>query len=360
MNTIKPYSVLSLIGILVFFLLLSTGALSDEGTSYKPDSEIASSSSSSEGSDEQKVTTGTSYRPDSKTNKKSDNSTQNPANTPANRSGVENSKTYRPDINIGTNRNTSGIYKPPTSTTSQGSIYRPRENYYYGTSYRPDQKTLYYRERYYDNTGGVGYKPIYKSGKYYYPQHNYNRSFNFGYWLFDNWANQGRRSVYYYYGDYPYIDTTRIFLSSYPSVIYAGDRVMNCDGLYLADPICRSLDKALEDIRKSWLNGRYDLFEKYVRPSDRISIFLDGNFDYQIRGRDFLDMTRDVIGQTDTISFVWDGIRKRSNNNITAFAEHKFRDTNRRTQRVYLAYTFRPLGNQMYIQEVSSSNRKFY
>ena len=325
MKSIKFYSYLFLIAILMFFVSISTGAISDEGTSYKPESE---NSSSSEASDEHKITTGTSYRP---------------------------------DIIIGTtDKNSPDSYKSSTSSSSQGTIYKPDENYNSGKSYKPDQRAIYYRDRYYDYRGGIGYKPIYKYGRYYYPQHNYSKPFNFGYWLFDNWLNSGRRSVYYYYGDYPYIETTRIFLSRCPSIIYAGDRVMNCDALYLADPICKSLDKSLEDIRKSWLNGRYDLFEKYVRPSDRISIFLDGNFEYQMRGRDFLDMTRDVIGQIDTISFVWDGIRKRSNNNITAFAEHKFRDVNKRVQTVYLAYTFKFLGQRVYIEEVYSSVRKFY
>lgn len=200
--------------------------------------------------------------------------------------------------------------------------------------------------------------PSYKQGNYYYPSKGDNKPFHYGHWVFDRApSNNCRRSLYFYYGRLPYVDTVRVRIGSSVVISYTNRtyRYHGGDGYYLSRDGDRVFDKALYDIRDAWVSGRFDLVRDHVIGSQMISVLLDGSYDYSLSSSDYIDMTQDAIEQTRTISFTWEIIRQRANGDYTAFGKHIYRDDNNVLKNVYVSYTLTRIGSRYGIIEVGSS-----
>lgn len=280
----------------------------------------------------------------------------------------------------------SGSYKPG-STYKPGTTYKPSYEQYRGPSsissyklggeqyraptYKPDYKpaatkptTVYVRPTpspRYSYVEPKHYKPpVYKSGRYYYSSGYLSRPCYYGHWTFSYYPDYSRKSCYYHYGIFPYVSISRVVVTSYPQVVYVGEPIYISGGYYLEKSRYEALDEALADIRGAWLGGRFDLIERHVRPCERIAIFLDGRYDYSVEGNDYLQMTHDAVEDLQTSSFVWDNIRKRSDGTVTAFATHRFYESDSYTNTVYVSYTLKKIGSEYYITEVGSSLSPLY
>ena len=146
-----------------------------------------------------------------------------------------------------------------------------------------------------------------------------------------------------------------MYETPYPEVVYVDRPVYVNGGYYLESQKYQALDDALADIRSAWISGRYDLVERHVMSEDKVAVFLDGRYDYSIDGEDYLLMTRDAIEDMETVSFVWDEVKQRSDNTVTAFGTHKYYDAAGATRSVYVSYTLDKVGSRYYIVEIGSS-----
>lgn len=224
--------------------------------------------------------------------------------------------------------------------------------YYKPTTYKPQYTYSHYK-------APSSYKPpTYRYGRYHYSHTHYTRPCTFGFWSFDYYPSYCRRSLYYHYGLFPYIQITRIIVSSYPRVVYVGDPIYVYGSRYEFDRY-PGLDQALADIRSAWMSGRLDLLDRHVSDSRDIAILLDGRYDYSVSPDDYVEMTEDALGEMDTVSFVWDKVRTRGDGDVTAFATHTYR-TRGSTHRVHVSYTLDRAGSYYFITEVGSSQDRWY
>lgn len=204
--------------------------------------------------------------------------------------------------------------------------------------------------------------PTYRGGFYYYSCRPSDRPHHYGYWVFDRtYPAFSRKSVYFYYGAFPYVETTRVHIGPYITLSYSTTRVtIDRDRYYLNGRRIDGLDRALSDIRYAWLDGRPKLIEKYVPAQQWIAVFLDGRYDYSLDPDDYTRMTEDAIDGIRTIRFTWEEIGQHTNGDFTAFGKHTYRDDSGRTKTVYVSYTLHRIGSEYVIAEVGSSDRAMY
>jgi len=204
--------------------------------------------------------------------------------------------------------------------------------------------------------------PTYRGGFYYYSCRPSDRPHHYGYWVFDRtYPAFSRKSVYYHYGAFPYVETARVHIGPYITLSYSRTPVtIERDRYYLNGRRIDGLDRALSDIRYAWLDDRPELIEKYLPAHQWMAVFLDGRYDYSLDPADYIRMTEDAIDEIRTIRFTWEEIRQHTNGDYTAFARHTYRDDYVRTQTVYVSYTLHRIGQEYVIVEVGSSDRAMY
>lgn len=221
------------------------------------------------------------------------------------------------------------------------------------SSYRPAVTKPHFT--YSDHKAPKGYRPpTYREGHYYYSHPHYTRPCSFGFWSLDYYSGFSRRSMYFHYGLFPYIEVTRIIVDSYPTVIYVDQPIYTVYGVRYENSRYPGLDEALGDIRSAWISGRYDLIERHVRNSNDIAVLLDGRYDYSVAPDDYLAMTQDALGEMDSVSWVWDKVQPRRDGTITGFATHTYRSGDA-VRKVYVSYTLQKVDGCYYIVEVGST-----
>ncbi|MCE5322508.1 hypothetical protein LLG46_04230 [bacterium] len=186
-----------------------------------------------------------------------------------------------------------------------------------------------------------------------YPSKPNYRPAHYTHWVFDIRSTPScRKSVYFYFGYLPYVSTARVYVDPYIYVEYRSAPVIISNGYYLYRQHTTQLDDALADIRSAWLDGRVDLIKRHISSSMRIAVLLDGKYDYSVDSDDYADMTNDAIDQMNTVGFVWESVRQRTDGNYTASAKHTYIDDSGQQKSVYVSYT---LDRYYDIVEVGSS-----
>jgi len=246
----------------------------------------------------------------------------------------------------------------PSSRPARDDYRRPEPSRFSPKAYHPSPV----KPRYVPAPAPKSYRPpTYRQGCYYYPAVYVSRPCHYGYWTFGYYSGFSVRSLYFHYGYFPYIAVTRVIDLSYPRVVYVDTPIyVRSSGYYLENTRNQALDDTLADIRSAWVAGRFDLIQRHVTSNGKIAVLLDGEYDYSIEADDYLRMTRDAIEHMDTVSFVWDCVRERSDGGVTAFASHVYYDSSGREKTVYVSYTLQRYGSAYYITEVGSSLTPLY
>lgn len=268
----------------------------------------------------------------------------------------------KPDTRHDDNDKNRSGYKPGTTTSKSTNHYPSTQSIRdrklaqarmpATKSYKP---AVNYNFTYAHYKAPTSYKPpTYKSGRYYYAHKHYTRPCTFGFWSFDYYPSYSRRSIYYHYGLFPYIQITRIIVDSYPTVVYVGQPIYTVYGARYDNDRYPGLDEALANIRSSWVSGRLDLLDRHVLDYGTVAIMLDGRYDYSITTDDYVEMTEDAMGEMDTVSFIWDKVQQRHNGDVTAFATHTYRSGGY-VRKVYVSYTLQRIGGRYFISEVGST-----
>ena len=207
-----------------------------------------------------------------------------------------------------------------------------------------------------------GYRtPTFSGGFYHYSQRPRFRPLRFGFWIFDTFDPfYCRQSLYLHYGYFPYIAYSRVYVRPYVVVNYYDTPYFYGDDGYYLSRHNIALDDALSDIRRAWLDGRVGLIKDHVDSEDSIAVLLDGRYDYSMDADDYVETTSDAIDEMQTVSFIWQGVRQRTNGEFTAFAKHVFRDASGDTHAAYVSYTLRRIDGEYYITEAGSSKSSLY
>ena len=181
----------------------------------------------------------------------------------------------------------------------------------------------------------------------------------------------------YYTGLFPpYVSISRLVYHSRPSrtwvyidlPIYCDDDAHRRYGYYYytSDSRYGSLTSALRDVQRAWEREDEDYLMRHLSRREEVDIYLNGSYRYSVDRGDFVDMTRDAMNGIRTVSFRFDKVRRRGNNEAVAHAKHVYYDSgywwydrgDRNT--VYVSYTFERYGDTWYITEVGTSRGRLY
>lgn len=315
--------------------VVTTPKENDNPQTQKPDANTSNSGSSQNQSNSDYRPPANTYRPDQKT----DGNTPRPNDS-------RNSSTNNPQPPADSyhpNTSQSGSEEHRIITTPTGTV-----------SGSPEHRIIT-NQKSADNDRPHNYRPPgHRERNHYYPSRP--KPCHYGYWVFDNHNYDAcRRSVYFSYGYFPYVQTTHVQTIPYTVPSYQSTRPALVNGYYLAK-YATLLDNALMEIRDAWMTGKYELIDKHLDSSRTIAVFLDGTYDYSVTASDYADMTCDAIEEIQTVSFMWEDIKQRADSDYTAFGKHIFRNVLGDMQTVYVSYTLQKMGQDYVIIEVGASN----
>ncbi len=197
--------------------------------------------------------------------------------------------------------------------------------------------------------------PVYTGGFYRYDARPHYRPARYGFWCWNYDPLFTRRSVYFHFGWYPYVQVARVWIAPYVVFeYYPTPVVIRTGGYYLSDNGNQALDNALSDIRDAWMDSRLDLLSNHVEEDESVAVLLDGSYDYSLEPDDYVQMTSDAMEQMQTASFTWTTVRHRRDGAYTAFGKHVYYDADNRQKTVYVSYTLQWEGGAYWITEVGS------
>ncbi|MBI3911194.1 MAG: hypothetical protein HY320_09710 [Armatimonadetes bacterium] len=131
------------------------------------------------------------------------------------------------------------------------------------------------------------------------------------------------------------------------------------DGFYLSPAMSAdTLPAALDDIRRSWLNGDFEHFKTRVRSDGKVRIYPAGKYAYSIAAEDFLQVAREAMVKIDTIGFEFDAPQQTEGARVLVTGKHIFIDAEKQKQEVYISYALeRGKDGRWRITGAGSSNR---
>lgn len=236
--------------------------------------------------------------------------------------------------------------RPKPRLRYEPSHYVTYRNYYSGHYYRPY----------------TGWRAPYSySGVYYYSWPHRIEPCYFGHYVFSYVRDYSYPSVYFHFGYFPYLHRSRVIVINVPVVRYVDVVRVNYrfdDDYYLSAPSYGSIDRTLADVRRAWIRNDWDLFRDYVRPDERMHVYIDGRYSYSIDGVDYLDMTRDALERTDTIDIDFYSVKRSDCDRYIAYGTHTYYDIDGQKKCVYVSYTFERVRGEWVIVEVGSSKNR--
>ena len=175
----------------------------------------------------------------------------------------------------------------------------------------------------------------------------------------------------YYYGSCPpYFYRHRAFYRP-PSLIYIEVPVYvgnDCRGYdsdlndyylnrsqYDLDTRDRELRQATDALREAFRYSSIEPLADITDPGVRISIFRRGKYEYTIEANDFLDMTRDAMRATDTISFDLYRFKQRSSGVVVVSGKHVYRNGDGERRTVYVSYVLERLNGRWILTQVGTA-----
>jgi hypothetical protein len=204
-------------------------------------------------------------------------------------------------------------------------------------------------------------------GYYYYdegwPSH-YNYPCNYGYWQFGG-SSGCRKSLYYYYGYFPYVTDSRVIVVARERYYYEIPVVIQItntasSGYYLERPATDTIEAAIADIRLAWINRDSELLMRHVGTSgERVDVVLDGKYSYSLDSDDYAAMTRDAVNTTQTVGFTLESVRKRGELYVF-YGKHEFYGVSGEWKVAYVSYVLEKRAGTWVITEVGSSMSKLW
>ena len=173
----------------------------------------------------------------------------------------------------------------------------------------------------------------------------------------------------YYFGVCaPYISRDRCFdrrppffyieLPIYNGAIFQGYRNSQ-DYNYLPDSDLGQrepgLVNAIEEVEEAFRGANIDSMVALIDPDSDISIFLNGKYQYSMAANDYIDLTRDAIDSTRTVSFDLTSLHKRANGIYVAAGQHVYVDQSGRNRTVYVSFVLEDVDGQWTLTQVGTT-----
>jgi hypothetical protein len=119
-----------------------------------------------------------------------------------------------------------------------------------------------------------------------------------------------------------------------------------------------ALDKAIADIRQSWLDGDVEPLAAHVSKDTRIAVVLSGKYLYSLESGDFLGVTRAAYESAPRLRFVLDHLRRRDDGVYALTGRHLFTDNSGMERAVYFTYVLTKGHSDYMITQVASAPDK--
>jgi hypothetical protein len=258
----------------------------------------------------------------------------------------------------------------PTYRRQDSGSYRAQDrgNYDYRSS-RPDRNDSKFNrvgERATYDHRATYRPPRYSGGHYFYGTgwpFYYDFACAYGNWVFEYIPDWSVRSVYFYYGYFPYVPSARVIIVHRPVVAVIEVPLVirhssRDDNYYLESPRASSIDRALSDIRSAWRSKDPDLLLRHVRSDTQIDVLLQGKYSYSLSGSDYEDMTRDAMKSMDTVSLNFYSVDTRGDDQVIAYGRHEFYDPDGVRKTIYVSYLLERQGGEWVIIQVGSSPKR--
>lgn len=129
------------------------------------------------------------------------------------------------------------------------------------------------------------------------------------------------------------------------------------DGFYLGNRSGTNemLNSALEDIRRSWLNGDHARLAARFSQEGAVKVFPGGKFRYEVAGKDFVGMLQEAMKKIDTRSFTLNPPRLSATRALVT-GKHVFLDEQKQRSETYVSYGLERVDGRWMITEVGSSD----
>lgn len=125
---------------------------------------------------------------------------------------------------------------------------------------------------------------------------------------------------------------------------------------YNADDVNdRGLNQAVDDIEDTFREGRIESLVYLTDPKIRIAVYRSGKYQYSLDSNDYLDLTRDALRVTDTVSYKLDRIRRKGSGTYVASGKHVYRDRDGKQRTVYVSFAMEKIDNRWTITQVGTA-----
>lgn len=122
------------------------------------------------------------------------------------------------------------------------------------------------------------------------------------------------------------------------------------------DPRSETIDTALDEIRKAWLNGDYEKLAARYSIRRPVRVYLKGDFRYEVMPAEFLPMLRDAMKNLETVAFDLDRPRAVGKGKVFVSGAHSWLDESKKKQTTHISYGLELNGGRWIITEVGSSS----
>lgn len=116
-----------------------------------------------------------------------------------------------------------------------------------------------------------------------------------------------------------------------------------------------ALEKAIADIRQSWIDGDVAPLAAHVNKDTKIAIVLDGKYVYSLESGDFLGVTQAAFESTPRPGFVVDHLHRRDDGVYALTGRHLFTDNSGKERTVYFTYVLAKERSDYTITQVASA-----
>jgi hypothetical protein len=116
-----------------------------------------------------------------------------------------------------------------------------------------------------------------------------------------------------------------------------------------------ALDGTLADIATAWTGGNVQKLAAHIQSDSKIAVYLRGRYQYSLDSSDYLDMTRDALRNTKTVSFTLDNVERKQDGLYTVTGKHVYKDERGRDITVNVTYVLKKDGDQYYITQVGTA-----
>jgi hypothetical protein len=116
-----------------------------------------------------------------------------------------------------------------------------------------------------------------------------------------------------------------------------------------------ALEKAIADIRQSWIDGDIAPLAAHVGKDTKIAIVLDGKYVYSLESGDFLGVTQAAYESTNHLRFILDHLHRRDDGVYALTGRHLFTDSNGKERTAYFTYVLTKDHGEYTITQVASA-----